>query len=200
LQYASTSGIFKYEDVFWGIHQRGNADRQYIRSFTESRIDHPKQRFAEKDILALTQPIFLHYDMTVLEDRVGKTLASTSYAFETLRRLGVHESFGTDSPVEDMNALHNLYCAVTRKNLSGGPDGGFYPAERMDLSDALDAYTLESAYASFEETVKGRLLPGYYADLAVLSQDIFTISPEMIKDVQVLATMVEGRWVYERAR
>ena len=158
------------------------------------------QRFAEKDILALTQPIFLHYDMTVLEDRVGKTLASTSYAFETLRRLGVHESFGTDSPVEDMCALHNLYCAVTRKNLSGGPDGGFYPAERMDLSDALDAYTLESAYASFEETVKGRLLPGYYADLAVLSEDIFTIAPERIKDVTVLATMVDGQFVYERAR
>jgi len=70
----------------------------------------------------------------------------------------------------------------------------------MDVTDALDAYTAGSAAVSFEETVKGRLLPGYYADLAVLSQDIFTISPEMIKDVQVLATMVEGRWVYERAR
>jgi len=158
------------------------------------------ERFAEKDILALTQPIFLHYDMTVLEDRVGKTLASTSYAFETLRRLGVRQSFGTDSPVEDMCALHNLYCAVTRKNLRGQPEGGFYPGECMDVTDALDAYTAGSAAVSFEETVKGRLLPGYYADLAVLSQDIFTISPEMIKDVQVLATMVEGRWVYERAR
>lgn len=158
------------------------------------------QRFAEKDILALVQPIFLHYDMTVLEDRVGKTLASTSYAFETLRKLGVHESFGTDSPVEDMNALHNLYCAVTRKNLSGGPDGGFYPAERMDVSDALDAYTVGSAYVSFEETVKGRLQPGYYADLAVLSEDIFTIAPERIKDVTVLATMVDGRFVYEQGR
>ena len=80
------------------------------------------------------------------------------------------------------------------------PRWGFYPAERMDLSDALDAYTLESAYASFEETVKGRLLPGYYADLAVLSEDIFTIAPERIKDVTVLATMVDGRFVYERAR
>ena len=156
------------------------------------------RRFAHRDILALTQPIFLHYDMTVLEDRVGKTLASTSYAFESLRRLGVHQSFGTDSPVENMDPLPNLYCAVTRKNLRGGPEGGFYPAECMTVADALDAYTLGSAYVSGEETVKGRLLPGYYADLAVLSADIFTIAPERIKDVTVEATMVDGRFVYRR--
>ena len=156
------------------------------------------ERFKKSDILALVQPIFLHYDMTVVEDRVGKELASTSYAFETLRKMGVHESFGTDSPVEDMNAINNLYCAVTRKNLKGEPAGGFYPGECMDIYDAVDAYTYESAYASFEENVKGRIKPGYYADMAVLSQDIFTIPADEIINTKVDATIVDGRFVYER--
>ncbi len=157
------------------------------------------RRFTENDILALVQPIFLHYDMTVVEDRVGKQLASTSYAFETMRRLGIKVSYGTDSPVEDMNAIDNLYCAVTRKNLAGKPEGGFYPDECVDIYDAVDAYTAGSAYASFEENVKGRLLPGYYADLAVLSEDIFTIPADRLRSTKVDATMVGGRFVYQRA-
>ena len=156
------------------------------------------RRFTENDILALVQPIFLHYDMTVVEDRVGKELASTSYAFETMRKLGIHTSFGTDSPVEDMNAIDNLYCAVTRKNLNGGPEGGFYPDERMDICDAVDAYTAESAYVSFEENVKGRIRPGYYADLVVLSEDIFTMPADDLRNTRIDATMVGGRFVYQR--
>ena len=66
------------------------------------------------------------------------------------------------------------------------------------MSDAVDAYTLEGAYASFEENVKGRLMPGFYAALAVLSDDIFTIDPLMIRRVKVDATMAGGRWVFER--
>lgn len=156
------------------------------------------ERFTQNDILAYIQPIFLHYDMTVLESRVGRELAATSYAFATMNRLGIHNSFGTDSPVEDLNTMHNIYCAVTRKNLAGTPSGGFYPDECVDVYDAVDAYTVASAYASFEEDVKGRIRPGYYADLAVLSEDIFTIDPERIKDVKVDATILAGEFVYQR--
>ncbi len=156
------------------------------------------ERFAKNDILAQVQPIFLHYDMTVVEDRVGRELAATSYAFRTMKQLGIHMSFGTDSPVEDMNAIDNLYCAVTRKNLKGEPAGGFYPEERVDIYDAVDAYTTESAYCSFEEGVKGRLMPGYYADLVELSESIFTLPADELRRTQVLATMVDGRFVYRR--
>ena len=155
------------------------------------------QRFAENDILSLVQPIFLHYDMTVVEDRVGKELASTSYAFETMRKLGLHMSFGTDAPIEDMNPIDNLYCAITRKNLHGTPDNGFYPQEKMDIYDALDAYTIESAYVSFDEDKKGRIKEGYYADLAVLNQDIFTVSENEFRNTKVVATMIGGRFVYQ---
>lgn len=156
------------------------------------------ERFTKNHILAYVQPIFLHYDIGIVEDRVGKDLAATSYAFKTLKALGVHESFGTDCPVEDLNPIDNLYCAVNRRNLKGLPENGFHPEEAMDIYDAVDAYTTESAYASFEENIKGRLLPGYYADLVILSDDIFRLDPLKLRTVKVDATMVNGRFVFER--
>lgn len=156
------------------------------------------ERFKKSNILAQVQPIFLHYDTRIVEDRVGKDLAGTSYGFETLRKLGVHTSFGTDCPIEDLNPFNNLYCAITRQNLFGNPKGGFHPEECFEVQDAVDAYTTESAYAEFMEKEKGRLLPGYLADLVVLSQDIFTCDPNAIKDTVTQATMVGGRFVYLR--
>lgn len=156
------------------------------------------ERFTKNDILALVQPIFLHYDTKIVEDRVGKELAATSYAFGTLKKLGVHMSFGTDSPIEDMNPIDNLYCAVNRRRLDGTPEGGFHPEECVDIYDAVDAYTIEGAYASFEEKVKGRLLPGYYADLVVLSKNIFEMNPLKLRETKVDATMMNGEFVFER--
>ena len=154
------------------------------------------ERFTKNHILAYVQPIFLHYDISIVRDRVGDALASTSYAFNTMRKLGIHASYGTDCPVEDLNPLECIYCAVTRRNLRGEPSEGFEMQEAVDVSAAVDAYTTESAYVSFEENVKGRLQPGFYADLAVLTDDIFTIDPMRIKDVGVVATMAGGRWVH----
>lgn len=155
------------------------------------------ERFVKNDILCLVQPIFLHYDTQIVEARVGAELAGTSYAFGTMQKLGLHMSFGTDSPIEDMNPFENIYCAVTRTTLQGKPEGGFHPEECVDVYDAVDAYTKEGAYASFEENVKGRLAPGFYADLVILSDDIFTCPVETIKSIRPVATMVDGRWVYD---
>ncbi len=156
------------------------------------------ERFAKSDILAYVQPVFLDYDLTVLRDRVGERLASESYAFNTLKKLGVHESFGTDSPVEDMDPIRNLYCAVMGKGLAKRSGGDIYPDEAMDIYDAVDAYTSESAYASFEENIKGRIRLGYYGDLCILDGDIFECSREEISNIKVEATILEGRFVYER--
>lgn len=157
------------------------------------------QRFADQQVLAYVQPIFLHYDIQIVEDRVGKGLAATSYAFRTLVENGTPTSLGTDCPVEEISPFDNLYCAVTRKNLNGSPEGGFHPEEALDIYQAVDAYTVGSAYASFEDDVKGRLLPGCYADLVILSKDIFSIPAEEIRSVEVIATMTGGRFVYQRA-
>lgn len=156
------------------------------------------RRIAEKDILVLAQPIFLDYDMCIVEELCGKDLASTSYAFGSLHRMGAHVSYGTDCPVENCNPFPNICMAVTRKNKAGQPEGGFYPAECVDVYDAVDAYTAESAYAEFMEDRKGRIKAGYYADMVLLDRDIFTIDPMEIKDIQPDMTMVGGRVVYSR--
>ena len=157
------------------------------------------RRIAEEDILVLAQPIFLDYDMKIVEELCGKELAATSYAFGTLQRLGAHVSYGTDCPVEACNPFPNIYMAVTRKNRDGRPEGGFFPAECVDVSDAIDAYTAGSAYAEFMEDRKGRIKAGYYADLVLLDRDIFTVDPMEIKDIQPEMTMVGGKVVYRRS-
>lgn len=155
------------------------------------------ERIEKLNIPVMFQPIFLEYDRKILESRVGKALSSTSYAFNTLYKSGTIVSLGTDSPVEDCNPFENIYCAVTRLGLDEQPAGGFYPNEKMELSDAIDAYTIGSALNEFKEDFKGRLKPGYVADLIVLDSDIFTIKEEKIKDIKVEKTMVDGEFVYE---
>ena len=155
-------------------------------------------RIVEKDIYVMAQPIFIDYDMTILEKLCGKELASTSYNFGTLLREGAHLSYGTDCPVEDCNPFDNLYMAVTRKDRNGNPEGGFFPAECVDVETAVDAYTLESARNEFQEDRKGRLKPGYYADLVVLDRDIFTVDPIEIREILPVMTMVGGKIVYTR--
>lgn len=154
------------------------------------------RRIAKDDILALYQPIFLEYDLHAVESRCGKELSSTSYAFSTLEKLGGNISYGTDSPVEDCNPFPNIYSAVTRKDLQGRPEGGFYPQECVDVYTAVDAYTIGSAYAEFQENSKGRIRGGYAADLVILDKDIFTCDPMEIKDILPVLTMVGGNIVY----
>lgn len=156
------------------------------------------KRIARLNIPVMYQPIFLDYDIQIVESRVGRELASTSYAFNTLHQLGTPISFGTDSPVEDLNPFPNIYCAVTRQRINGTPEGGFIPGEKMSIEDAVDAYTIGSAFNEFKENEKGRLKPGYAADLAVLDNDIFTIDLNKIKDIKVERTMINGEFVYER--
>lgn len=156
------------------------------------------ERIARLEILAMYQPIFLDYDMNVVEDRCGRELSSTSYAFNTLKELGGHISYGTDCPVESCNPFPNIYSAVTRKDSKGKPQGGFYPNECVDIYDAIDAYTLGSAYAEFMEDKKGRIKKGYYADLVVLDKDIFTVDELKIRDILPTLTMVGGKVVYKK--
>lgn len=156
------------------------------------------ERIAKDDLLISYQPIFLDYDMHVVTERCGEALSSTSYAFKTAGTLGAHVSYGTDCPVEDCNPFPNLYAAVTRKDKTGYPEGGFFPQECVDVCEALDAYTIGSAYNEFSESFKGRIKKGYLADMVVLDTDIFTCEPMQIKDILPDMTIIGGEIVYER--
>lgn len=152
---------------------------------------------SKKDICVMAQPIFLDYDMKVVESRCGKELSSTSYAFNTLKKRGVHVAYGTDCPVESCNPFPNIYMAVTRRDMSGNPREGFYSQECVSVSDAIDAYTFESAYLEFMEDKKGRIKKDFFADMVLLDRDIFEISHDEIKDTVPLFTMVNGKIVYK---
>ena len=154
-------------------------------------------RMAALKIVAAVQPIFLNSDLHALATRVDEDFGRTSNAYKTLVEKGIPVSFGTDSPVEAYNGFAVIYSAVTRKDLKGYPPEGYYPEECMDVETAVDCFTAGSAYQQFMEDRKGRLKPGYFADLCVLSEDIFTVDPDRIKDIVSVLTMVDGKIRYE---
>ncbi len=156
------------------------------------------ERIVKDDILVMYQPIFLDYDMHAVISRCGEELSSTSYAFKTVEDLGGHVSYGTDSPVEDCNPFPNLYSAVTRKDKKGWPEGGFFPQECVDVPQAIDAYTAGSAYNEFREADKGRIKPGFLADMVVLDTDIFTCDPMKIRDILPVTTIVGGKVAWQK--
>jgi predicted amidohydrolase YtcJ len=147
------------------------------------------RRMGRNKILALVQPGFLKTDCLVVRDRVGEQLASTSYAWGTMEKLGIPTAYGTDCPVQPINPLEGIASAVDR-------GGGFYPEHGVDVYTAVDAYTAGSAYANFDENRLGRLKPGFLADMVLLDKDIFTLPPRDIPTAKVRWTMVGGKLVY----
>lgn len=154
------------------------------------------ERFKELDVTAYVQPVFIDYDMHIVEDRVGKELASTSYAWNTMLSLGIHAPYGTDCPVESCDPLRGIYCAVTRRDTQGR--GPYLPQQAVTRAKALYAYTAEGAYASYDENIKGKIKPGFLADFVLLDTDLIDCKDEEILTAKVKATYVGGEKVFER--
>lgn len=168
------------------------------------RIEHvqlidPKDsnRLAQLGIIASMQPYHMISDIRMADAFWGKR-AEYSFAWQIQQKAGSILAFGSDAPVESPNPFWGLYAAVTRKCFDGypGPDG-WYPEQRLELMDAMKAFTYGSAYAGGMEHMVGKLAPGYFADLLVLDEDIFHCKAEKIKDMLPRATMVGGEWVWE---
>ncbi len=151
------------------------------------------EKFRDLDALAYIQPIFIDYDWKIVRDRVGEEREATSYNWKRMLDMGIHIPCGSDAPVETFDVMKGIYEAVTRKDLQGNPEGGWLPDQALSVKEALYGFTREGAYASFEEKEKGMIAEGYLADLVVLSEDIFSIDPDRIKDVKVQMTVFGGR-------
>jgi predicted amidohydrolase YtcJ len=139
-------------------------------------------RMAACDCLALIQPIFLESDRFVAESRVGKALADTSYAWGTMERLGIRTAYGTDCPIETANPFRNIAAAVGRF--------GYNEKEAVDVAAAVDAYTVGTAYANFDENRVGRIAQGFMADLIIVDRDIFELPPEEIAQAKAVYVTV----------
>lgn len=155
-------------------------------------------KFRELGVIAHIQPIFIHYDLHIVEHRIGKERMKNSYAFKTMLEKGIHIGLGTDCPVETLDVMPSIYCAVTRKDLKGYPEKGWMPEQKLTVGEAVYNYTMGSAYASFEDSIKGSITEGKLGDMVVLSEDIFQIQQDKIKDVKIDMTFLGGKLVYKR--
>lgn len=155
-------------------------------------------RFKKLGVIPTHQTVFLRTDKNVADERLGPERIKGAYAWRTLIDQGNVVPNGTDSPVESYNPFLSMYCAVTRKDEHGNPEGGWYPEQAMTREEALRSYTTWGAYAGFEEKLKGSIERGKLADFIVIDRDYMSCPAEEIKDIQVLQTVLGGETVYQK--
>ena len=150
-------------------------------------------RMARLGVAAAVQPPFVASDQSIAPPRLGADRLAGAYPVKGLLDRGILTTGGSDAPVEDPAPLRGLWAAVTRQREPGDPAEGWLPGERISFPEALDLYTRAGARLSFEEHVKGALIPGFYGDLTVLREDPFRVNPEALPDLPVDLTVCGGR-------
>lgn len=199
------------------VHAIGNKANSYILDvFTEIkknnpvwdrrfRIEHAQHlrkedipRFKEIGVIASVQPEHLLDDGIWAAKRIGEERAKLTHVYKSLIDEGAVVAFGTDWPVVDLNPMLGLYAAVTRRTDDGKNPNSWLPEQKLTIEQAIKCYTLNSAYAAYQENIKGSIEVGKLADLIVLSDDLLTIDPVRIKDVKVDMTIFDGKIIYNR--
>ena len=202
-----------------GTHAIGDrANRIVLDAYQEAFAEHPEvkdprfrvehaqvldaadiPRFGRLGVLASMQGIHCPSDRPWAPARLGEArIAEGAYAWRKLLATGARILNGTDAPVEDVSPIRNFHATVTRQDEKGKPPGGFDPDQKLTREEALRTMTLDAAYGSFEETTRGSVEPGKAADLVVLSQDILSVPDDALLKTEVVATIVNGRVLYER--
>lgn len=183
--------------------RNGKRDRRFrlVHAQVIAAKDFP--RFAKLGVIAEVQPFHLSDDLRWMEERIGRERCRGAYAFKSLRASGARLSFGTDWPGTSaaeypIYPMLGLYAAVTRQTITGEPETGWFPDERLGIEEALIAYTYGTAYANFEEKEKGSIEIGKLADMAVLSKNVLKIAPKELLSTEALYTIVGGRVVWEK--
>jgi len=172
------------------------------RRFRIEHAQHLRQediaRFGKLKVVASMQPMHIIDDGRWAWKRLDEKRLKGTYAFRTLLDSGGMLAFGSDSPVASLDPLSGIYAAVTRRTLDDKNPGGWIPEQKITVDEAVRAFTWGSAYAEFQDDVKGTLEVGKAADFVIISNDIFTIDPVKIRDAKVLVTVIDGRVAYER--
>jgi len=183
-----------FEEAF-----KANPDKKNLRW----RIEHAQHlnaadipRFGQLGVIASMQGVHCTSDAPYVPARLGDRRAEEgAYVWQKLMKSGAVVSNGTDAPVEDVNPIAGYYATVSRKSKDGKV---FYADQRMSRAEALKSYTWNGAYAAFEESSRGSLKPGKYADVVVLSKDILKIPEDEIPSAQVVYTIVGGKIRFQR--
>ncbi|HLX73220.1 MAG TPA: amidohydrolase [Terriglobales bacterium] len=185
-----------FQDV---IKADGRKDRRLRIEHAQHIAPKDFDRFAQLGVIASVQPYHAIDDGRWAEKRIGPERIKTSYAYRSLLDHGVRLALGTDWDVAPLNPLLTIYAAVTRATLDGRNPNGWMPEQKLTVAQAVEAYTMGSAYAEFQEKEKGSITPGKLADMVILSDDIFTIDPKLIRTVQVDTTIMDGKVVWQRS-
>ena len=183
--------------------QNGKRDRRFRLVHAQVLAPGDFKRLGQLGVVAEVQPFHLSDDMRWMEERIGAERTKGAYAFKSIQASGAVLSFGTDWPGTSaseypINPMLGLYAAVTRQTITGQPAAGWFPNERISIAEAIRAYTYNTAYANFEETIKGSIEVGKLADLAVLSKNLLKVEPKEFLTTEVLYTIVGGKIVYDK--
>lgn len=174
----------------------GTSGRRHRVEHIEVPLAADLPRFKALGVIASTQALFANPDantLNVYAKNLGPVRAARAMPFRSLDAAGAVQAFGSDYPVFSMRALTGIYAAVTRTTPQGTPAGGWQPHERIAAEAALRHFTVDAAYASFDEEDKGTLAPGKLADFVVLSEDILSPPPDRILKAKVMLTVMDGR-------
>jgi predicted amidohydrolase YtcJ len=186
---------------FFEHEYAANPQAKSLRNRVEhAQVVHPDDipRFGKLDVIASMQPSHAVEDMPWAEQRVGPERIKGAYAWRTLRRAGARLIFSSDLPGTDYDFFYGLHSAITRRDKSRQPNGGWYPEQRMTPEEAVRGYTTWAAYAGFDERKGGQITPGRRADLTVLDLDPFTAAPDRLLDGHAIMTVAGGRIVAEK--
>ena len=178
--------------------QNGQRDRRFRIEHAQHLRPEEIKQFANQHVIASMQPYHAIDDGRWAENRIGAERAKGTYAFRSLLDAGVVLAFGSDWFVAPMEPLMGIYAAVTRQTLDGKRPNGWVPEQKISVAEAVKAFTLGSAFASFDEKIKGSIEVGKLADFAVLSADLFKINPIEIEKTKVVMTIFDGRVIFQR--
>lgn len=192
------AGISAILDIYAEIEKaHGSRDRRWRIEHAQHMAAKDFDRFAQLHVIASVQPYHAIDDGRWAESRIGHDRASRTYAFRTFLDHGVRLALGTDWEVAPLDPMLTLYAATTRVTLDGKNPKGWFPEQKLTIQEAIEAYTMGSAYAEFQEGEKGSITAGKLADMVLLSDDVLTIDPVKIRDVKVLKTWVGGKMTYD---
>ncbi len=184
-------------DLFASVAKaNGPRDRRFRIEHAQHLRPEDISRFAKLGVIPSMQPYHCIDDGRWAEKRIGPERIKTTYAFRSLLDQGARLTFGSDWTVAPINPLLGVYAAVTRRTLDDRNPHGWVPEEKISVEEAMKSYTINNAYASFDESRKGSLETGKLADVVVLDRDIFAIPPFQIPRASVLYTIVGGKIVY----
>jgi predicted amidohydrolase YtcJ len=189
------------DDILTIFEQVTGTNSQRDRRFRIEHAQHLRpqdvRRFGRAKVIASMQPYHCADDGRWAEKRIGYERCRTTYAFRSLLDAGGTLAFGSDWTVAPLDPIQGIAAAVTRRTLDGKHPDGWVPEQKISVEEAVRAFTWGSAYAEFQEQIKGTLSPGMLADLVMLDRDIFVIDPGEIEKARVVLTVIDGRIVHE---